>query len=105
MPKFIGLHSLPGFTQEMLKKTREQAAQTTDIKILRVAADPGTYRVICEVEAPDRETFISWLNKINMPYDEVCKVEIEMSMEQDIKRKDSGQGKPGRIISWLLRKS
>lgn len=79
MEKFIGLHSLPGFTREMLAQGGQQAAQM-NVKILRVHGDTSTGRVICEVEAPGREAFISWLNKINMPYDEIAKVELEMSM-------------------------
>ncbi|MBI4287451.1 MAG: hypothetical protein HY671_03350 [Chloroflexi bacterium] len=81
MAKFIGLHSLPGFTKEMLAQGGQEAAQM-NLKVLKVHGDTSTGRVICEVEAPDRETFISWLNKINMPYDEVARVEMEMSMAE-----------------------
>lgn len=81
MPKFIGLHSLPGFTREMLAMVGQEARDDR-INLLRVHGDPASGRIICEVEARDRDTFISWLNKINMPYDEVCKVELEMSNDQ-----------------------
>ncbi|MBI2304699.1 MAG: hypothetical protein HYU86_08150 [Chloroflexi bacterium] len=79
MPKFIGLHSLPGFTREMLSQGGQTAAQMS-VNILKIHGDTSTGRVICEVEAPNRETFVSWLNKINMPYEEVVKVEFEISM-------------------------
>lgn len=79
MPKFIGLHSLPGFTREMLVGVG-QLAHEDNIKLLRLHGDPSSGRVICEVEATDRDTFVAWLNKINMPYDDVCKVEFDMPM-------------------------
>ncbi len=81
MPKFIGLHSLPGFTQEMMARARGEAPGS-GIAIVRVLAESGTGRVICEVESPDRETFIAWLNKVNMPFDEVCQITMEMETNE-----------------------
>ncbi|MBI2857344.1 MAG: hypothetical protein HYX95_03390 [Chloroflexi bacterium] len=77
MARFIGLHSLPGFTREMLERSGEDA-EANGVRILKVSGDESSGRVICEVEAADREGFVAWLNKINMPYDEVCKVDIEI---------------------------
>lgn len=83
MAKFIGLHSLPGFTREMLDMARQRASQASVVQLLRVHYDSSTERVICEVESPDRESFIAWLNKINMPYDEVCKVDMEILLDKE----------------------
>lgn len=81
MARFIGLHSLPGFTREMLEMARKNASETTDIRLLATHYDSSAGRVICMVDAPDRERFVGWLNAINMPYDEVYKVDMEYVAE------------------------
>lgn len=78
--RFVGLHSLPGFTKEMLQQ--KDMTGTVECKLLRLQAlEDG--KIICEVEAPSREAFIAWLNQINFPYDEVHKVEMGLNMENE----------------------
>lgn len=79
--RFIGLHSLPGFTQEMLKQ--KEMKGIGELKLLRLHALEGG-KLICEVEAPSREAFISWLNKINFPYDEIHKVEMSLHVGNEV---------------------
>ncbi|MBI2303307.1 MAG: hypothetical protein HYU86_00980 [Chloroflexi bacterium] len=51
MAKFIGLHSPPGFTREMLEMAQQDAFQTLNIQLLATHYDSSTGRVICQVEA------------------------------------------------------
>lgn len=83
MAKFIGMHSIPGFTKEMLEMAQQDASKTSNIQLLQTHYDSSTGRVICQVEAPDRESFIAWLNRINMPYDEICKIDLEYVSEKE----------------------
>jgi hypothetical protein len=78
MAYYMGIHTLPGFSREMLDQATPALEQLTDAQngaaFIRALSSFKEGRVICEFEAPDKETVASTYAKLGFPYDAIVEV-------------------------------
>jgi hypothetical protein len=75
MSRFIGLHTLPGFTREMLERTTPALEQVQDARFVRAYSSFNDGKVVCEFEAPDKATLAQVYGTLGFPYDQIVEVE------------------------------
>ena len=65
MPKFVSAHIIACMTRQDVERLVKQfmAEESDGIKSLRVQCDTMLGRMVCEWEAPDRNTLVEWLKK------------------------------------------
>jgi hypothetical protein len=75
MGRFVGIHTLPGFTPEVLEEATERLGRLCDARFVRAYSSFGAGRVVCDWEAPDKETVARTYARLRFPYDEIVAVE------------------------------
>jgi hypothetical protein len=79
MSRYVGLHTLPGFTREMLAgatPTLEQMnGEGGSPHFLRAYSAFRQGKVVCEWESPSEASVIDAYAKLGFPYDEIVEVE------------------------------
>ena len=83
MPKFLTTHVTSCMTRQDVEKLTKRflAESSGDIKIQRVQCDTLEGRMICEWEAPDKETLVGWLEKRNVRFRSDQEWAIRVQME------------------------
>jgi hypothetical protein len=77
---YMGIHTLPGFTREMLEGATPaleelNARNGSDVEFMRALTSFKEGRVICEFEAPSKESVASAYAKLGFPYDAIVEVD------------------------------
>jgi hypothetical protein len=80
MSYYMGIHTLPGFTKEMLTAASpalEQlsAAGGSEAHFLRALTSFKEGRVVCEFEAPSKESVAAAYSGLGFPYDAIVEVD------------------------------
>ena len=80
MAYYMGIHTLPGFTREMLTAAaptleKLSAAGGSDAHFLRALTSFKEGRVICEFKAPSKESVAAAYQGLGFPYDAIVEVE------------------------------
>jgi hypothetical protein len=71
MPKFVSAHIIACMTRqdvERLLKRFAEEEESEGVKNLRVQCDTMSGRMVCEWEAPDRDTLVKWLKKCDVHF-------------------------------------
>jgi hypothetical protein len=75
MSRYVGLHTLPGFTREMLAEATPQLERLETPRFLRAYTAFREGKVVCEWESPGKPEIIEAYNGLGFPYDEIVQVE------------------------------
>lgn len=79
MPKFMSSHTLPAgaLKQEQVNQMAQAAQSDPTVRPYRSFLNLSEGKVICVMEAPDKEGLAAWFKKMNMPCDHITPVELE----------------------------
>ena len=79
MPKFMSTHSVPpGAVQRQQIDQMAEAARTDPvIQPYKSFLNLSEGKIMCVMEAPDKEALASWFQKMQMPCDTIVQVELE----------------------------
>jgi hypothetical protein len=79
MHKFICTHTLPpgALTPEQICQVSEASQHELDVKGYRSFFNLTKGKVLCVLEAKDREAIVAWFKKMEIPYDSIDLVEFE----------------------------
>jgi hypothetical protein len=75
MARYIGLHTLPGFTREMLAGATPALEQMVAPHFLRAYTSFGEGKVVCEWEAAGKDEVATAYKTLGFPFDEIVTVE------------------------------
>lgn len=75
MPRYVGLHTLPGFSREMLMQATPALERIEGATFFRAYSSFGEGKVVCEFDAPTKETVASIYADLGFPYDEIVQVD------------------------------
>jgi hypothetical protein len=75
MGRFIGIHTVPGFTREMLEGTTERLGRLPDARFVRAYSSFGAGKVVCDWEAADKDMVARTYAALGFPFDEIVAVE------------------------------
>jgi hypothetical protein len=80
MAYYMGIHTLPGFTKEMLTQATPALEQLTpangsDAQFMRALSSFSEGRVICEFEAPSKESVAAAYAQLGFLYDVIVEVD------------------------------
>ncbi len=80
MPKYICYHTLPPgqrFSKEQLSKFSESAQHDPKVRGYRSFSNLTEGKLVCIMEAPDRETLAAWFEGRGLPVDDITQLEME----------------------------
>src|SRR3954470_23965188 len=79
MRKFISSHTVPAgaMKREQVDQLARAAKNDTTVRPYRSFLNLAEGKVVCVMEAPDRETLASWFTKMKMPCDYITPLELE----------------------------
>ena len=79
MPKFMSSHTLPAkaLKREQVNQLAQAAQNDPKVRPYRSFLNLSEGKVVCIMEAPDKETLAAWFKKMNMPCDYITPVELE----------------------------
>ena len=75
MARYIGLHTLPGFTKEMLSRATPALGTLRDARFLKAYTSFSEGRVVCEFEAPSKERLAAVYAALDFPYDSIIEID------------------------------
>jgi hypothetical protein len=75
MGRFVGIHTLPGFTREMLSGATEHLERVDDARFVRAYSSFAGGKVVCDWDAPDKDSVARVYAALGFPYDEIVAVE------------------------------
>lgn len=77
MPRYISQHTIACLTRQALQSLVAELKRDETVKTIRCVSDSLEGKLLCELEAPDKETVIAFLNVHNMRPQWVMRVENE----------------------------
>ena len=79
MPKFMSSHTLPpgAMKREQVNQLAEAAKNDPVIKPYRSFCNLSEGKIVCVMEAPDRQSLAAWFEKMHVPCDGITPVELE----------------------------
>ncbi|MEX0833106.1 MAG: nickel-binding protein [Actinomycetota bacterium] len=83
MARYIGLHTLPGFTREMLAEATPHLDKQEGAQFLKAYSSFAEGRVVCEWEAGDKDVVAKAYDNLGFPYDSIHQVEAICDMGID----------------------
>ena len=80
MAYYMGIHTLPGFSKEMLLQATpeiERIAMTGDssTRFIRALSSFCEGRVVCEFESPSKDAVAGVYHSLGLPYDAIIEVD------------------------------
>jgi hypothetical protein len=75
MGRFVGIHTLPGFTREMLSGATARLDKLDDPRFVRAYSSFAGGKVVCDWEASDKDSVARTYAALGFPYDEIVAVE------------------------------
>ncbi len=75
MGRFVGIHTMPGFTREMLEGTTERLGRVTDAQFVRAYSSFAGGKVVCDWEAASKDAVARAYRALGFPWDEIVPVE------------------------------
>jgi len=80
MARYIGLHTLPGFTREMLAEATPYLDKQPGASFLRAYSSFVEGRVVCEWDAASKDVVATAYDNLGFPYDSIHEVEAICDM-------------------------
>lgn len=79
MPKFLCVHTVPpnSFNQEQINQFAQAAQQDPVVKGHRSFCSLSDGKLVCILDAPDKDSVSSWFGKMKVPYDSISPLELE----------------------------
>jgi len=77
MPRYISQHTVACLTRQALQALIAELKRDETVRTVRCVSDSLEGKLLCEVEAPDKETVIAFLAAHNMRPQWVIRVENE----------------------------
>jgi hypothetical protein len=79
MPKFMSSHTLPAgaMKRQQVDQLAEAAKSDPVIKPYRSFCNLAEGKIICVMEAPDKQSLAAWFEKMQVPCDHITPVELE----------------------------
>jgi uncharacterized protein DUF4242 len=79
MAKFMSTHTLPpgAMKREQVNQLAEAAKNDPVIKPYRSFCNLSDGKIMCVMEAPDKQTLAAWFAKMQVPCDGINAVELE----------------------------
>ncbi|HKM80816.1 MAG TPA: nickel-binding protein [Candidatus Acidoferrum sp.] len=79
MAKFMSSHTLPAgaMKREQVDQLAQAAQNDPIVRPYRSFLNLAEGKVLCVMEAPNKEALASWFTKMNMPCDYITPVELE----------------------------
>jgi hypothetical protein len=78
MPRYISQHTIACLTRQALQALIVELKRDETVKTIRCVADSLEGKLVCEFDAPDKETVVAFLNAHNMHPQWVMRVEQEL---------------------------
>jgi Protein of unknown function (DUF4242) len=75
MARFIGLHTIPGFTREMLAQATPALEQSRQPEFLKAYTSFREGKVVCEWESGSKDEVAKAYSDLGFPYDDIVEVE------------------------------
>jgi hypothetical protein len=75
MARFIGLHTIPGFTREMLAQATPALEGYKQPAFLKAYSSFREGKVVCEWESATKEDVAEAYSALGFPYDEIVEVD------------------------------
>jgi hypothetical protein len=75
MGRFVGIHTLPGFTREMLEGATERLGRLADARFVRAYSSFKGGKVVCDWDARDKDAVARTYSALGLPYDEIVAVD------------------------------
>ncbi len=77
MPRYISQHTIACLTRQALQAVIAELKRDETVRTIRCVSDSLEGKLLCEFEAPDKETVIAFLTTHNMHPQWVMRVEQE----------------------------
>ena len=79
MPKFMSSHTVPAgaMKREQVDQMAQAAQSDGTVRPYRSFLNLAEGKIVCVMEAPDKESLAAWFKKMNMPCDNITPVELE----------------------------
>jgi hypothetical protein len=77
MAKFMCTHTVKGMTQDQFSQVSAASQQDPVVKGLQSFANLAEGKVYCVWQAPEASAIAAWFKKMNVPYDNIVKIELE----------------------------
>lgn len=79
MSKYMCTHTVPPgkFSTEQIKQFAEASQKDSSVKGYRSFANLAEGKVVCIMEASNKDAVAAWFSKMGMPVDTITKVELE----------------------------
>jgi hypothetical protein len=77
MPRYISQHTIACLTRQALEAIIAELRRDETVQTLRCVSDSLEGKLLCEFEAPDKETVVAFLTKHNMRPQSMMRVEYE----------------------------
>jgi len=77
MPRYISQHTIACLTRQALQAVVAELKRDETVKTIRCVSDSLEGKLLCEFEAPDKETVVAFLAAHNMRPQWVMRVEHE----------------------------
>ena len=77
MPRYISQHTIACLTRQALQALIAELKHDETVKTVRCVSDSLEGKLLCEFEAPDKETIVTFLNAHNMRPQWVMRAEQE----------------------------
>jgi hypothetical protein len=77
MPRYLSHHTIACLTRQGLQALIAELKRDEKVKCLRFVSDSLEGKLLCEFEAPDKETVVAYLDAHNMRPQWVMRVEQE----------------------------
>ena len=79
MPKFMSSHTMPAgvLQREQVSQLAQAAQNDLTVRLYRSFLNLSEGKVVCVMEAPDKQALAAWFQKMKMPCDYITPVELE----------------------------
>ena len=79
MPKFMSTHSVPAgsMKREQVDQIAQAAQNDLTVRPYRSFLNLAEGKILCVMEAPNKEALAGWFKKMNVPCDHITQVELE----------------------------
>ncbi len=79
MPKFMSSHTVPpgSINRDQVNQISEAARYDPVIRPYRSFLNLSEGKIVCIMEAPDKEVLVSWFHKMKMPFESIVPLELE----------------------------
>jgi hypothetical protein len=79
MPKFMSSHRMPAgaLKREQVDQLAQAAQNDATVRPYRSFLNLEEGKIVCVMEAPNKESLAGWFKKMNMPCDDITQVELE----------------------------